>query len=466
MTLTFTISLGLIGLVVDEGWGYWRQEACLTAAQAAASGGIMWAMSNNSTWPPGSCTTGTSIVCQSTPTACTATTLGVAATSDVDAACKYASQNGFTASGKQNVTIAANTGNPPTASGVSTAYYMTVRVAEQVPLTFLSVIVGRNNTLVSSRATAGVISTASGGCIYVLDPTGSASLNASNGVNIQSECGYYINSNSTTALSVVGGAVLKALNSSAVDLVGGYLINNGGSVSPMPTPSSAAADPFASKAVPLQRAATAQHAYSCTYGSSEGCAHTSTGTYQCDYSNFNQSSWVSQLNMSPGVYCGGIQIGNVQSVVFAPGVYILDGGGMNLGGSGGISGGVTATGGVSFFNTGTASSYRGITIGNGVNTTFSAFTTGGQSGMLFYQDPSLSLAVNSNTTDFFEGGSNLNLTGSLYFPTTAINWSNGTNTSVAALVVYDVTFTVGAYFKKDTTGATGLGGSAVLGMVE
>src|ERR1700691_6014860 len=98
-TMTLTLSFGLIGLVVDLGWAYWRQEACLEAAQSAAMAGVMFALAPAnapSSWPPATCTSGSVIACQATATACpSTTTLGTAATSSVDAACKYAKQNGF-----------------------------------------------------------------------------------------------------------------------------------------------------------------------------------------------------------------------------------------------------------------------------------------------------------------------------------------------------------------------------------
>ena len=232
MTMTLTLSFGLVGLVVDLGWAYWRQEACLEAAQSAAMAGVMYATTINSTWPPATCTTGSAVVCQATATACPAgTALGVAATSSVDEACKYALQNGFKASGKQNVTIAANIGNPPTASGVTTAYYITARTSEQVPLTFLAVIAGRTSSIVAAVATAGVISTAAGDCVYVLDPSANLALNASNGSSIQSECGFWINSSGATALSVIGGSQLDALDSTSINLVGGSTNANGGIIS-------------------------------------------------------------------------------------------------------------------------------------------------------------------------------------------------------------------------------------------
>jgi hypothetical protein len=365
------------------------------------------------------------------------------------------------------VTIAANTGDAPTASGVTTAYYMTARVTEQVPLTFLAVIAGRTNSTFAAVSTAGVITTAAGDCVYVLDPTSNLALNASNGVSVQSECGFWINSSGTTALSVIGGAQLDALDATSIDLVGGSTNANGGTISPAPTHTSAAADPFATRDVPLQRSASTAHPYVCSYGTSGGCAHTSTAAYACDNTNYVANQGGQNYTLSPGVYCGGINIGNVADVTFNPGVYILDGGGMNIGGSGGVSA-VTGSG-VTFYSTGTNATYTGITITNGVQSlTLSAPTSGSMAGLLYYQDPSLSPANNSTTTSAFAGGVNANFTGSLYLPHTAVNFSNGMSSSTASvgMVVYDVTFTGGAYFKHDGTGITGLGATTTTGMVQ
>jgi hypothetical protein len=474
MTMTLTLSFGLVGLVVDLGWAYWRQEACLEAAQSAAMSGIMYAMKSNTTWPPTSCTTGTAVVCQATATACPAgTALNVAATSSVDEACKYALQNGFKASGKQNVTIAANTGNAPTASGVSTAYYMTARVSEQVPLTFLAVIAGRTSSTVAAVSTSAVISSPAGDCVYVLDPSGAASLNASNGVSVQSECGFWINSSSATALTVVGGSTVAALDSSTIDLVGGFTNANGGNITPGTTHSAVALDPFISRDVPLQRSATSGHPYVCSYGTAGGCAHTTTAAYACDYGVVGGAgtafgSGGNPLTMLPGVYCGGFTIGNAGAVTFNPGVYILDGGGMNIGGSGGVAS-VTGSG-VTFYSTGTLATYKGMTITNGAGSpSLSAPTTGSMAGLLYYQDPSLTtLPINSTTTSAFAGGVSAVFTGSLYLPHSAVNFSNGTSTSAASvgLVVYDVTFTGGAYFKHDGTNITSLGGTTTAALVQ
>jgi hypothetical protein len=472
--MTLTAMLGVTGLVIDAGWAYWRYEACYTAAQAAVIGAIQYASIANTTWPPATCNATTAVSCSTSGTTCPSVTLASSPTSVVQDACLWAKQNGFTATGNQNVVITANTGNPPGTSGVTTAYYVMAQVSEKIPLFFLPAIVGRDNNIVSAKSIAAVLVTPASDCIYVLDPAGDASFNASNGVSVTSQCGYWIFSTSSSALSVVGGSTVTATNSTAIDVAGGWSINNGGSTSPAPTKATPPADPFLSRSVPLQRSVTGAHTYSCSYGASGGCAHTSTATYQCDYTSYVANSGGSNVTLSPGVYCGGIQAGNINSLTFQSGVYILDGGGMNLGGLGGISGGITATSGVSFFNTynpsatGVTATYKPIILGNGANFTGTALSAGSQQGIVFYQDPSITPGTGSSMQMQVNGGINDKIAGAIYLPTTGINFSNGTNNSFSlAVIAYDVVFTGGtSFFKADSTNITTLGGTTKTGWVQ
>jgi hypothetical protein len=104
-----------------------------------------------------------------------------------------------------------------------------------------------------------------------------------------------------------------------------------------------------------------------------------------------------------------------------------------------------------------------VNIANGVNVTFSAETSGSYMGVLFYQDRSITSASNA----VFAGGSTSSLTGSLYFPTTGVNFSNGASGSGNTAIVADqVSFTGGANLKYDSTGLkTGLS-SQTAGLVE
>ena len=105
-----------------------------------------------------------------------------------------------------------------------------------------------------------------------------------------------------------------------------------------------------------------------------------------EFNNYKQTGGA--LVLTPGVYCGGIDIGgSVTTATFSPGTYVLVGGGMKIGSS------ANATGaGVTFFNTypGTQTNkYDGIRISTSGSVSFTAPTTGSNKALLFYQDPTV-----------------------------------------------------------------------------
>jgi hypothetical protein len=129
-----------------------------------------------------------------------------------------------------------------------------------------------------------------------------------------------------------------------------------------------------------------------------------------------------------------------------------------------FAGGSTISGsGVMFYLTGTNASYGSVAIDNGVNVALSAETSGTYLGLLFYQDRSITSIANATLA----GGASMQLTGSLYFPTTAISFSNGTSGSGnTALVAKQVSFSGGTHLNYDPTGLkTGLL-SITVGLVE
>jgi hypothetical protein len=159
----------------------------------------------------------------------------------------------------------------------------------------------------------------------------------------------------------------------------------------------------------------------------------------------------SNTTLAPGTYCGGITVSNgVTGVTFGAGNYIINGGGLSFGG------GITTSGsGVMFYLTGTNANYASVTIANGTTVTLSAPTSGTYQGILFYQNRSITSASNAD----FAGGAVMNLTGTLYFPTTDVSYSNGTSGSgsTTAIVANQVSFSGGARINYDSTGSkTGL----------
>ena len=164
-------SLGTLGLVVDVGYSYYRRHVAQAAAESAAVAAAAAATASS----PCSITCGSNgVVCQSTPDSCP-TSIPNPPTTNLHNACLYAQTNGFavTVNGRQNVTVASGTGTPPTLTGITVPYWATVRVAERIPQTF-SAVLGNTWGTVSARATAAAIGgNSGGGCIYILDPSGS-----------------------------------------------------------------------------------------------------------------------------------------------------------------------------------------------------------------------------------------------------------------------------------------------------
>ena len=256
-------------------------------------------------------------------------------------------------------------------------------------------------------------------CVYVLNPSAQNAFQATNGSTVAlTGCGLAVDSSNGDAMTVNGGS---SVTGSAIAVVGGAVVSNGGTTTPAPTTgTAAAADPLALVSAP-------------TVGG-------------CNYTNYSEGagSWV----LTQGVYCGGISLHNGAIATFSPGTYIINGGGLSL------AGGTTTGSGVMFYLTGTNATYGSATISNGASVTLSAETSGPYMGVLFFQDRSITSAVNAT----FSGGATMQLTGTLYFPTTSVLVSNGASSnSVIAIVAAEVSFSGGTKLTWDSTGQkTGL----------
>jgi len=314
------------------------------------------------------------------------------------AALTSASQNGFS-NGTNNVAITVN--NPP-ASGAYAGNPQAVEVIINAPEpTYFARVLGIDNVSMSSRAVARVVNSSYG--IYVLDPHASGALGTltlSGGANITSNTGIIVDSDSSSALSVTGGATLTA---PGVGVTGGYADGGGGTINPTPvTGVSPVQDPLAALPAPA-------------YGS-------------CDYTNYSVGNG-NQVNLSPGVYCGGMQIRGGASVTFSPGTYILNGGGMT------VSNGASVTGsGVTFYNTaGSGQTFAPIDVTGGGTVNLSAPTSGTYEGILAFQDRNIS----STAANTFDGGANMIINGTLYMPEGSVVFSGGSSTAAYTILVAD-----------------------------
>ncbi|HVW06973.1 MAG TPA: pilus assembly protein TadG-related protein [Bryobacteraceae bacterium] len=435
-TVSLFAMLGMMGLAVDLGYGYYRREAAQTASDAAAAAVIQAAMQAS----PGSQTCGTNSVWCGTPVGTAANCPATAPTTlstAFDYGCKMAALNGFLTTGSQTVSIQANTTSTVhTVPGTTVSYWATVRITENELALF-----GKTALSSSTRSSAAIVgssSSVSNNCLYLLNGTAKDALNMSNGVSVTtSSCGVYVNSNNSEAAIVTGGAVL---HTTTFNSVGGVAHNNGGCID---TPTggcnsltattnvTAIADPFLNLPSP-------------------------SPTTPCI--NGNYTAWQpSAYQLSPGTYCN-FNLSNGMSAVMAPGIYIINGSsGFNVANGGGT---LTATGGVMIYLTGGAQ----VNIANGSSVTLSAQSSGPYEGVLFYQD-----RTQTAGTSTFAGGANQSLTGSLYFPKSTLNINNGSNTSTLGIVAGSVNFSGGATLKQATSfSQTGLGtaGSSSVAIIE
>jgi hypothetical protein len=358
-------------------------------------------------------------------------------TSVASAANNVASINGFT-NGTNSAIITVN--NPPLSGLYSgNANYVEVIIAQAESTYFLRAL-NYSSMNVSTRAVSGATNAA--GCIYALDPSAMKAFSASNGVNISSSCQILVDSSSSDAFDVVGSATVKT---TGVGVVGQAVLNNGGSVQNMSGGSLTPTQNIAPVADPLVNT-NAPTVGSCTY--------TGTQNYN-SYTAQQTPPYSGHYTISPGVYCGGISASNGTSVTFNSGTYILAGGGMSLNNGGGTDTGTNVT----FYDTtgakagysGANSAYAGINIANGVTVNFSAPTTGGLNsleGILFFQDSSIPA---KSAASYFAGGASTTLSGALYFPTTTLNYSNGTSGTYTILVADTLVFTGGATMNSNYT---------------
>jgi len=424
VTLSLTVILGMLGLAVDLGWAYFRQQAAQAAADAAAVAAVRAA----ATSAPSGLTCAGAVWCGAA-TNCPATAPASPSTS-FDNACMLASANGFTTSGIDTVSVQAGTSSPvPTVSGPAAAYWAVVRVKEALPALFGAAF-ARGGLSPGAIATAGAIAGAgNGSCVYVLDPSGADAFQAGNGAAVQVACGVYVDSNnSTAAMLVTGGASVQA---TAIDVVGAFVKNNGGTTSVTPTTGAVSAvDPFESLPSPTP-------AGSCQSG---------------DFTAYQATAYTP----APGTYCG-FSLGNDMALEMSPGTYIVNGGTFSI--QGGST--VTSSGGVLIYLTGGAT----VNIANGANVTLSAQASGAYQGVLFYQDRSIA----SPGASTFAGGANMNLTGSLYFPHATVDVNNGATAAgtTMAIVADMVNFQGGAHLLADAGGAkTGLNSGYTVSMIQ
>ena len=428
-TLALPLMFMMVGLSVDIGWAYYRQQAAHAAAESAALAAVAEASKASS----GTITCGShSVVCQ-TATACP-NPIPNPPTNNIYNGCLYAQSNGFavTTGGNRTVLIAANTTSPPpTVSGVTTAYWVTATVAETIPQTFSSIL-GKPTATVSARSTAAAFSGGGGGCVYVLGPGPGTDVSMSGTATLQSGCGVFVDSSGSAAVLMSGSPSITATGGATVNIVGNWLKSGTGTISPAPNIGApVAADPFAAMNPPSG------------WASYPNC--TVTGSL------VSGSGATTVAPPTPGGNCivsGAINLSGSASIAFSPGFYVIKNG-ITTSGSASVSGA-----GVTFYDpTG------GITMSGSGAINITAPTSGPWEGIAIFQDRS------NSSGDTLSGGINQQINGVVYIPKGALTFSGGSGVSATntTLVVNTITFSGATYIKAAaSTQFTGGGGGIAL----
>jgi hypothetical protein len=291
------------------------------------------------------------------------------------AAVHDAGLNGFTHGGDTAVIV-----NQPPATGPNAGdnRFVEVIVRERAPRLFMAALTDTRHDI-QARAVAGVV--AANNCTWTLNKTDRYSFDITGTSNVVfNDCGLHVNSNHAEAARAAGGGQLTA---QSVDVAGGY---TGAGFTPTPrTDAFQIDDPFEEMQPPV-------------FGS------------HCDHTRLRINS---DTTLNPGIYCGGIATSSDPEVELNPGVYIIMGGGMDIG-----SQTIFKGEGVSFYLTEKPGyNYDAVRINAQALVSLTAPEDGPMQGMLFFQDRD----ITSTRTNVLNGGADVSLKGAMYFPTTDVH---------------------------------------------
>jgi Flp pilus assembly protein TadG len=417
-TLGLTTMFGVVGMVSDAGYAYYRKQVAQAAAQSAAMAAVKAAYSTSA----GNFQCGSNHVeCYTSEYTCPSSIAVSGGNSNILIGCQYAQTNGYTSGSKQKVTFTSGTGS---ASGVYATYWATVKVSETVPFLF-SIVNGGTQTTLTARSTVGYIPATSGGCVYVIAPTG-ASLTMNGNTSLTTGCGVWDNSTDANAINLAGANTsIVATGGAAVKIVGGYSCYGGTTSCITPTPTTGAAssgDPLLGLDAPADTTCNTPP----TLGHSAYSISNPTG--------------------GTVTYCGAFSVGNNEEADFPAGTYIFKaGGGNSCGLSVSGQGTIKSTGGVTFYFEGTCS----VSISGGATVQLSAPTSGDYAGVLMFQDRT------DTTTASLTGGATQIMNGIVYFPNALLHYAGGsssTNASQSATVIaYNLSIDGNSFIQSSST---------------
>ncbi len=297
---------------------------------------------------------------------------------------------------------------------------------------FFASVLGFNQVDVETTAIA---SSQSGGgaCVIALEPSAADALKVSGNGVVTLACGVQVNSTSDSAIRIGGGsACLTATSISVMGDTQGTCIN-GDLDTDM-------ADPVVD---PLDYLDDADND-------------------DCDYVALFEVT--TDTILDPGVYCGGININGGPIVDFSPGEYIIKGEGLSITGNPIVTGDEV----MFYFSpdiTGIPDTAPATTVhlAGTADITLSAPTSGEYEDVLFYQDGN----TPDNFINKFNGTSDMELNGVLYFPNNIVHFSGngdpgGATSIVARTVKFSGNANLGSNPLTKTFGPGGAGGISLV----
>lgn len=404
--LLLPLLIGFIGLGVETAYWYAARRDLQAAADAAAMGAALEVLANSDA------------------------TAGYLE----DVAEKEMERNGVTIGGPVSVTI----NHPPTSgtySGDSDA--VEVSLSTSVNAMFSKLFIG-NDVGINARAVARKGGSSSGkGCVLALNDSASKALWGSGAMSVSATtCEWIANSTADNAFRLDGAV---SMNIYCARTAGGYsssgaIVLNTTGCDGVQTNSATYADPYSNVNVS-------------SYSTSCDTAHT----------NYTLSG-ATTTTINPGTYCGGIKMSGATSLTLTAGTYYLHNGSLDISGATTLK----SSGAVTIILTGSSAGSVGqVKITGASSIKLTAPTSGTYKGILIMRD-----RIGSSGTSYLTGASSLNITGAVYTPTSALQFSGGTGySSNCVQVVADTIKLVGATGMSatncDTAGVTLAGPSRV-----
>lgn len=252
-------------------------------------------------------------------------------------------------------------------------------------------------------------------CVIALSRTAQPGVVLNSGSRIEGPgCELHVHSETSNALNVNSGININLARTCVAG--SGVTDNSNGAIGLLKTDCNVEIDPYAGK-IPEPTSVS------------------------CDYSNGNYDNPPGgKISMQPGVYCGWHNFNNSNvDVEFAPGLYVIRGGGWN------VNGGNWSGEGVTFYMYDTSL----LNFNSNVNASFSAPTSGDYEGIFLTERPGLTKRdYNMNSA------SNFDFDGGVYLPSKRLTMNSGSAMHVrTTTLVADKIILNGAIgFETEATG--------------